>query len=82
MTLLAPFFLPSASLIIISYNIVQQALKSVQSRTDRRTDGQTDRRTDGQTNRRTDRIVNYSNSRCVCARGLTILIIVNIITTK
>ena len=26
--------------------------------------------TDGQTDRRTDRIVNYSNSRCACARGL------------
>ena len=30
----------------------------------------TDRRTDGQTAVLTDRIVNYSNSRCACARGL------------
>ena len=28
---------------------------------------QTDKQTDGQT----DKIVNYSNSRCACARGLT-----------
>ena len=40
-------------------------IKRVQSLTDRQTDGQTD----GQTVR-TDRIVNYSNSRCACARGL------------
>ena len=29
--------------------------------------------TDGQTDRQTDRIVNYSNSRCACARGLMTL---------
>ena len=30
--------------------------------------------TDRQTDRLTDRIVNYSNSRCACARGLIIML--------
>ena len=50
--------------------------KRTNGQTDRRTNRQTDKQTDGQTDRETDRqtdtdkIVNYSNSRCACTRGL------------
>ena len=42
----------------LTVRLAVSEIKPVQSRTDRRTD------------RQTDRIVNYSNSRCACARGL------------
>ena len=43
---------------LLTVRLAISEIKPVQSLTDRRTDG------------RTDRIVNYSNSRCACARGL------------
>ena len=43
---------------LLTVRLAVSEIKPVQSQTDRRTD------------RRTDRIVNYSNSRCACARGL------------
>ena len=49
---------------LLTVRLAVSEIKPVQSQTDRQTDGQTDRRT--------DRNVNYSNSRCACARGLII----------
>ena len=46
---------------LLTVRLAVSEIKPVQSLTDRRTDGQTDRN------------VNYSNSRCACARGLIIL---------
>ena len=46
---------------LLTVRLAVSKIKPVQSQTDRRTDG---------TDRQTDRIVNYSNSRCACARGL------------
>ena len=43
---------------LLTVRLAVSEIKPVQSLTDRQTDGQT------------DRIVNYSNSRCACARGL------------
>ena len=45
---------------LLTVRLAVSEIKPVQSLTDRRTDGQTDRN------------VNYSNSRCACARGLII----------
>ena len=48
---------------LLTVRLAVSEIKPVQSLTARRTDGQT------------DRIVNYSNSRCACARGLTIFVV-------
>ena len=53
---------------LLTVRLAVSEIKPVQSLTDRRTDGQTDRLT--------DRNVNYSNSRCACARGLMSIVYV------
>ena len=50
---------------LLTVRLAVSEIKPVQSLTDGQTDGQT------------DRIVNYSNSRCACARGLKILCCIN-----
>ena len=50
---------------LLTVRLAVSEIKPVQSLTDRQTDRLTDRQT--------DRNVNYSNSRCACARGLIIL---------
>ena len=47
---------------LLTVRLAVSEIKPVQSLTDRQTDRLTDRQT--------DRNVNYSNSRCACARGL------------
>ena len=54
---------------LLTMRLAVSEIKPVQSQTYRV------RRTDGRTDRQTDRIVNYSNSRCACARGLNTSII-------
>ena len=49
---------------LLTVRLAVSEIKPVQSLTDRQTDRLTDRQT--------DRNVNYSNSRCACARGLII----------
>ena len=57
--LMARFIVLTESLLTVRLAVSE--IKPVQSLTDRQTDG------------RTDRIVNYSNSRCACARGLIMI---------